>query len=707
MKVTHDHDGSKKMQPQKQQWQQQLGPPTPKSEREEQPEIGSCNDPEYGDDGCSRTKQNEGGRRESNTEGMNSDEASTYSNRVPRERHDSGEERRKEWPPLHNSRQQQRAGVAASPSSLYSPGARIDDPFPGFSFSAASASPGSEGGFSEMIAGFGAAREATTASLTMQERATDASYPASYAMQLASKGRTEMSTASVDGKIQEPHFNDILCGRGGSINSHPGNRIFRGWIAERRESYNLAESKADKSRITSEIMEKVQDQGPPGRFLQKFIDKDNKRGQHESDRYGFAISTAGHWFEIDDAKALAKISQALREGAPAFRAAHGKKARAGASSKSKRKGGSRRRGSRHKKEEEEHELSPGAKRKSPPRMEEATTRGGTMEVVRMQEVELTPPFPERRVVTRGGAAVPPLPSNGRDQLDVLFPTNNNIFATENYRADSGDNDLLNSYPLVHMGDYNASIDEVARAVPPTPVATQNPQRPSTPPSVGTEPGMCTTPSYPQTPNGAVNMNMVSPGFSPYGAAKAAWDAITFMPNLGPSDHSPIHKKPKMRTAQQHQRVHSLSFSDGCSLGSFDNPFENDDRRELTKSREPEPEEEADRAARGPSTEVFNTFPPPLPSPWVQDRARNPAPPHGLSFGRIGGIPGEGGNSNNNNNNNRNQRLHRHQRSSGNNNHNNNHRQRHRLSSRRESSISSKSWGSSVSNLHNSKRKSIA
>ena len=100
--------------------------------------------------------------------------------------------------------------------------------------------------------------------------------------------------------------NDSLCGRGGSINTHPGNRVFRGWIAERRESYMLADSKSDKTVITSTIFKRIQDQNPPGRFLQK-VD-----GEHGRDTDPYSLS--GHWVEIDDSKALSKISQALREG---------------------------------------------------------------------------------------------------------------------------------------------------------------------------------------------------------------------------------------------------------------------------------------------------------------------------------------------------------------------------------------------------------
>lgn len=100
------------------------------------------------------------------------------------------------------------------------------------------------------------------------------------------------------GVIVTPRTNDILCGRGGSINSHPGNVVFREWIHERKEEYNLADTKSAKTQITNDIFERIKSLEPPGRFL-------HKRGSNNLDNT---------WSEVDDTKALAKISQCLREG---------------------------------------------------------------------------------------------------------------------------------------------------------------------------------------------------------------------------------------------------------------------------------------------------------------------------------------------------------------------------------------------------------
>ena len=108
-------------------------------------------------------------------------------------------------------------------------------------------------------------------------------------------------------RIRTPHPHDVLSGRGGGINSHVGNKTFREWVRERKEAYNLAASKAEKARVANEVIDLVRAQNPPGRFLQ---------------RDPSSVSGPSWWVEVDEARALAKTSQALREGAPQIRAAH-------------------------------------------------------------------------------------------------------------------------------------------------------------------------------------------------------------------------------------------------------------------------------------------------------------------------------------------------------------------------------------------------
>ena len=100
----------------------------------------------------------------------------------------------------------------------------------------------------------------------------------------------------------------MLSGRGGAINSHVGNTHFREWVRVRKERYNLARTKAEKARVANEVMDLVKGQNPPGRFLQR--DTSSVTGG------------VTWWTEVDEIKAMAKTSQALREGAPSIRAAH-------------------------------------------------------------------------------------------------------------------------------------------------------------------------------------------------------------------------------------------------------------------------------------------------------------------------------------------------------------------------------------------------
>jgi len=109
-------------------------------------------------------------------------------------------------------------------------------------------------------------------------------------------------------RIRTPHKNDVLSGRGGSINSHRGNIQFREWVAKRKNDYNLAPSKQDKARVAREVIALVQNQSPPGRFLQK-----DQTASH---------GAMSWWVEIDDDRIMSKTSQALREGAPEIRKKH-------------------------------------------------------------------------------------------------------------------------------------------------------------------------------------------------------------------------------------------------------------------------------------------------------------------------------------------------------------------------------------------------
>lgn len=102
------------------------------------------------------------------------------------------------------------------------------------------------------------------------------------------------------GPIYHPNENDVLCGRGGRINSHVGNIRFRKMVAIRKTDYiGKSTKKFEKAHIASNIVQQIRAMNPPGRFLKEDPD--------------------GAWFDIGDHKAIKKVGQALREDAPDVR----------------------------------------------------------------------------------------------------------------------------------------------------------------------------------------------------------------------------------------------------------------------------------------------------------------------------------------------------------------------------------------------------
>lgn len=92
--------------------------------------------------------------------------------------------------------------------------------------------------------------------------------------------------------VPEATDNDVLFGRGGMTNSHPGNRRFRDIIALHRPDYIRA-VKMDKPAVARKIVRSIRMGHPRGRFLKKGED--------------------GHWYDVGDRTAAEKTSQGLRE----------------------------------------------------------------------------------------------------------------------------------------------------------------------------------------------------------------------------------------------------------------------------------------------------------------------------------------------------------------------------------------------------------
>lgn len=97
--------------------------------------------------------------------------------------------------------------------------------------------------------------------------------------------------------IAEPAKNDVLSGRGGGTNHHPGNKIYRKMVEEAKVEY-LGCSRLEKPLVALRIVKKIRQ--AKGRFL-KFDKK------------------TGLWNDVGDKKAREKTSQALREQAPEIR----------------------------------------------------------------------------------------------------------------------------------------------------------------------------------------------------------------------------------------------------------------------------------------------------------------------------------------------------------------------------------------------------
>lgn len=89
--------------------------------------------------------------------------------------------------------------------------------------------------------------------------------------------------------------NDVLCGRGGSINAYPGNLQFRTIISKVKDSYRASKSNGDKSKIVERVVQAIRNMDPPGRFLKEHPDGEDC------------------WIEIGDKEAKNKVVQAMRK----------------------------------------------------------------------------------------------------------------------------------------------------------------------------------------------------------------------------------------------------------------------------------------------------------------------------------------------------------------------------------------------------------
>ena len=114
--------------------------------------------------------------------------------------------------------------------------------------------------------------------------------------------------------ILHPGVNDILCGRGGATNAHPGNIKFRKLVAAHKLRY-LAATKCDKPAVAKDVVREWRAMDPPGRFLAKMDSKSDEVGGGESNNNEKTNNAKApeYWHDIGDKKAREKASQCLRE----------------------------------------------------------------------------------------------------------------------------------------------------------------------------------------------------------------------------------------------------------------------------------------------------------------------------------------------------------------------------------------------------------
>jgi hypothetical protein len=117
------------------------------------------------------------------------------------------------------------------------------------------------------------------------------SYSYSTETSNAFKGEDTLK-AEEEGSIWEPAENDVLSGRGASVNAHPGNKKFRALCFARKPEFD-AGNHAAKRRIATEIVTTVVNLYT-SRFLRRKQDK-------------------GPWYEMTREQAILKASQVIRD----------------------------------------------------------------------------------------------------------------------------------------------------------------------------------------------------------------------------------------------------------------------------------------------------------------------------------------------------------------------------------------------------------
>lgn len=123
---------------------------------------------------------------------------------------------------------------------------------------------------------------------TAETKGDDAPQSTSSPLPSAKKLAASGSSSSKKVKHQFPppfpdliygyHANDVLSGRGATVNVHPGNKQFRDICATRKAEFDSAKN-TQKREIALEIVHSVLEMNPPGRFLERANDRDDDNAE--------------------------------------------------------------------------------------------------------------------------------------------------------------------------------------------------------------------------------------------------------------------------------------------------------------------------------------------------------------------------------------------------------------------------------------------
>ncbi|KAL7545895.1 hypothetical protein ACHAWF_009252 [Thalassiosira exigua] len=143
-----------------------------------------------------------------------------------------------------------------------------DGPSPAPAAAASVPGPGSRGASGDFSDDDRFPSKAPAHSPSGRKRRRDASSSSSSSSRRPLRSRSILDPSYPLRSIPHPGPNDVVLGRGGGTNSHPGNVRFRKLVAAHKLRY-LAAGKTDKPRVAHDVVTEWRRMVPPGRFLAK------------------------------------------------------------------------------------------------------------------------------------------------------------------------------------------------------------------------------------------------------------------------------------------------------------------------------------------------------------------------------------------------------------------------------------------------------